>query len=148
MDVIKTVHPKVVTIDIGSNDLCDPSMLWSEQFLNIIELPGHILVHTTNIQSVVVMQIIHRGSMWHPHKVEQNLAQYNHTVDQTYTFLYVQCYEGTLPGFECFTLRKLPTDLDSFLLPDGVHWNARGEATYRHSYRGALLEGFNKLNSS
>ena len=66
MSFITTIEPKVVVIDIGTNDLCSHHISPLDLALNIVELAGYILMNTPQIKAVVVMQIMRRGRNWRP----------------------------------------------------------------------------------
>ena len=147
-DLIRTTEPRVVVLDIGSNDLCDPIMSPVDLALNIIELAGTLLATTPGLQSVVIMQILPRGSRWRPRRGQRSLAEFNTAVFHTNTYLSDQCYQNTLPGLKFYKLRKMSVDVDAFLGRDGVHLNFVGQSKYRRNYRGALLQGINNVHLS
>ena len=142
---ISTIEPRVVVLDIGSNDLCNPSVGPVDLSFKIIELSGFILMSTPGIKAVVIMQIMHRGNHWRPRLGQRNLTEYNSAVDQTNQHLSTQCYQNTLPGLKFYNVKKMSDNFDSYLLRDGVHFNTKGQLKHRKNYRGALMEAYNNV---
>lgn len=69
---MRLTEPRVIILDIGSNNLCDPNITPEHLAWDIIEFAGFILTNTPGIQAVVLIQTLHRGSRWRPRRGQRS----------------------------------------------------------------------------
>ncbi len=125
------VCPTALVVDLGANDLDslhypDPHELASAMFVFLT-----VLRSRAHCRSVVVVQAFHRTSP-RRHDFNDVLPEYNHHLKSL-------CNKHPSNGVHFFPLRNIIHNWESFLLPDGVHFNSTGIQRYMRNIRGAVL---------
>ena len=117
LDRIFSIHPTLVILEIGSNDLVMSRMsprALAVQVRSLIIL----LYHAFHVQSVIAFQVLHRRTLL---AVNSN---YNWRVNAFNFHLQIQLSD--LPFALYCPHPRLNGNLSRFLLPDGVHLNNDG----------------------
>lgn len=137
LHTIQTIHPDIVFLEIGSNDLCDPNLEPRILAQNVISLARFIHIGY-NVQCVVIGSILPRvGSTW---------RSYNTRVIVTNEYL----REFSIPEVGLYFWRHRGFT-DCSVNPfsgDGVHLNPQGMQKYVRSIRWAVLSYKSKLMRS
>ena len=133
---INTIQPKIVILEIGTNDLCNrgrrPESVGSD-----IEHFVSFLHDHCGVQFVMVCLVIHRSS--HPPRV----PDFNYKVDLLNNYLKVVL--EPLSFADCWSHKGLREPSVPVLCRDGVHLNDSGHYALYRSYRGAILFALNQL---
>ncbi len=129
--VVVDVSPISVVVDLGANDLDqplgpDPVDMAELMFKFLIELRSKV-----NCKSVVIMQAFHR-LFPRRHDFNEVLPLYNQ-------HLKALCRNHPDHQVKFFPLKNIILHWDSYLLPDGVHFNPTGMQRYMRNVRGAVL---------
>lgn len=130
-------HLKILYLDIGSNDLCNPSLSASEIAQRIVDGAKYFLDHY-NIAIVIIGQIIERLNTPYPQynsKVHQTNQQIRHLIAQNYTY-----------PIEFSTFRGLTHPSPDKFNPDGIHLNEIGYKLYFQGVRGAFIRALSKYS--
>lgn len=131
---LHVLQPRVVVLQIGSNDVCNISSEPEEVGSLIITLI-HRLQTAFRVDWVVVCGIVHRKKQPYP--------QYNSTVSTLNSWLKENL--STTEHATFWRHRGLVRPSLDIYDKDGVHLNRRGEALLFRSYRGAILFAFKQL---
>lgn len=119
----------IVFLDIGSNDLCDPSIHPEDLVQQLLEFTK--LLISQGCMIVVVSEILHR----------QTPGTYNANVDRTNSLLCSACRQTSSLYFWTHSRNNFNRCfLSDYVAHDGVHVDSiRGMPLYYSSVRGALL---------
>ena len=131
---IQDLHPEVIMLDLGANDLDsrttqDPELLAA----NIVDFANELLRIAA---AVYVLPAYHRSR---PRRTD-----YAHVLPRFNATLRRICRELSQVTF--WPHRNLSLDWEKFLLPDGVHFNVIGLLRYFRSVRGAVLHARRQLH--
>lgn len=134
LPAIRSANPDILILEIGSNDLCDPSLdpeTLSETIIAFVE----VLRHEIRQRFTVLCQVIPR---LHP-----AFPAYNWRVRKLN-----KCLRETLSDSSVVKVwrhRGLSNPAKNIYLRDGVHLNKRGHKALYRSYRGALLSALKQI---
>ena len=120
---------KSVYVDLGSNDLCDPSSSPESVAQNLVALANFLHVGY-EIPIVIIGQISQR--------IREPYPGYNRKVAATNAALCRRA-AASAEGVVFTTLRGLREPHASRFLSDGVHYNPAGNDKYSQGIRGAFL---------
>ena len=136
LDKIKAFQPKVIILELGTNDLCvvgqRPESVGSD-----IEHLVQVLHDHCGTEFIMVCLVIYLSAI-RPH-----VPDFSHKVDLLNKYLKVVL--EPLPYAEAWSHRGLQSPSIAVLCRDGVHLNAAGNFALYRSYRGAILFALKKL---
>ena len=137
LDMVLTLQPHIVVLEIGTNDLsvADPASL-SVQVVNFAEM----LLHRCGVGQVI-SQVIYRDTAKCRYRVpahfNDRVSQYNQAVLQltaSKSKVHFWRHRGVWSAWQS-------------LLCDGVHYNETGQRKYFNIIKGAIIAMFNKLHN-
>ena len=140
-----TFQPTIVIIQCGSNDLCDPTIS-PETLRDKIVAYITDLLQIHRVESVVVMQILHRLEPEQPVRHRVNIDWFNTRVDTT-NHLISEAIEHIQSAF--FDKHRGLCDsqvLYQAMMADGIHLNRSGYTKYFRNMRTALMACYNRLH--
>ena len=136
LDKIKAFQPKVIILELGTNDLCvvgqRPESVGSD-----IEHLVQVLHDYCGAEFIMVCLVIYRSA------IPPHVPDFSHKVDLLNKYLKVVL--EPLPYAEAWSHRGLQSPSIAVLCRDGVHLNAAGNFALYRSYRGAILFALKKL---
>ena len=136
LDKIKAFQPKVIILELGTNDLCvvgqRPESVGSD-----IEHLVQVLHDHCGAEFIMVCLVIYRSA------IPPHVPDFSHKVDLLNKYLKVVL--EPLPYAEAWIHRGLQSPSIAVLCRDGVHLNAAGNYALYRSYRGAILFALKKL---
>ena len=136
LDKIKAFQPKVIILELGTNDLCvvgqRPESVGSD-----IEHLVQVLHDHCGAEFIMVCLVIYRSA------IPPHVPDFSHKVDLLNKYLKVVL--EPLPYAEAWSHRGLQSPSIAVLCRDGVHLNAAGNFALYRSYRGAILFALKKL---
>lgn len=135
LNIVRNVKPKVVILEIGTNDL---TMNSPESVATEIVTFCHMLHDHHNVKHVYIAQIIQR--------TRQPTASFNRDV-QTCNDLLRSTTKG-ITYMDLWTHKGLNNPSINIIRTDGVHLNDAGNYTLYRSYRGAILHALKKLHTT
>ena len=137
VDMLVSLQPNAIYLEIGSNDICfspNVSILVDELF-SFVE---NLLKFCPSISSIIIGQVIQRDlSSPRQAKVHSNYNQLVNQFNKTIT-----AHAKLSPHSKRLKIWKhkgLIQHFASYLLPDGVHLNTRGQHRLCHSIKRALV---------
>lgn len=125
---VAQVQPDILILEIGTNDLCNPSLHPATVGSAIDEACG-FFISRFGVKHIVVSQILHRNSPPFP--------DFNARVDALNTYLQVVLNDRNSVTF--WTHRGMLYPEIPILLSDGVHLNDAGNRRLFRSYRGSIM---------
>lgn len=136
LDKIKAFQPKVIILELGTNDLCvvgqRPESVGSD-----IEHLVQVLHDDCGAEFIMVCLVIYRSA------IPPHVPDFSHKVDLLNKYLKVVL--EPLPYAEAWSHRGLQSPSIAVLCRDGVHLNAAGNYALYRSYRGAILFALKEL---
>ena len=136
LDKIKAFQPKIIILELGTNDLCvmgqRPESVGSD-----IEHLVQVLHDHCGAEFIMVCLVIYRPA------IPPHVPDFSHKVDLLNKYLKVVLQP--LPYTEAWSHRGLQSPSIAVLCRDGVHLNAAGNYALYRSYRGAILFALKKL---
>ena len=136
LDKIKAFQPKVIILELGTNDSCvvgqRPESVGSD-----IEHLVQVLHDHCGAEFIMVCLVIYRSA------IPPHVPDFSHKVDLLNKYLKVVL--EPLPYAEAWSHRGLQSPSIAVLCRDGVHLNAAGNFALYRSYRGAILFALKKL---
>ena len=136
LDKIKAFQPKVIILELGTNDLCvvgqRPESVGSD-----IEHLVQVLHDHCGAEFIMVCLVIYRSA------IPPHVPDVSHRVDLLNKYLKV--VREPLPYAEAWNHRGLQSPSIAVLCQDGVHLNEAGNYALYRSYRGAILFALKKL---
>ena len=136
LDKIKAFQPKVIILELGTNDLCvvgqRPESVGSD-----IEHLVQVLHDHCGAEFIMVCLVIYWSA------IPPHVPDFSHKVDLLNKYLKVVL--EPLPYAEAWSHRGLQSPSIAVLCRDGVHLNAAGNYALYRSYRGAILFALKKL---
>ena len=136
LDKIKAFQPKVIILELGTNDLCvvgqRPESVGSD-----IEHLVQVLHDHCGAEFIMVCPVIYRSA------IPPHVPDFSHKVDLLNKYLKVVL--KPLPYAEAWSHRGLQSPSIAVLCRDGIHLNAAGNYALYRSYRGAILFALKKL---
>ena len=136
LDKIKAFQPKVIILELGTNDLCvvgqRPESVGSD-----IEHLVQVLHDHCGAEFIMVCLVIYWSA------IPPHVPDFSHKVDLLNNYLKVVL--EPLPYAEAWSHRGLQSPSIAVLCRDGVHLNAAGNYALYRSYRGAILFALKKL---
>lgn len=136
LDKIKAFQPKVIILELGTNDLCvvgqRPESVGSD-----IEHLVQVLHDHCGAEFIMVCLVIYRSA------IPPHVPDFSHKVDLLNKYLKVVL--EPLPYAEAWSHRGLQSPSIAVLCRDGVHGNAAGNYALYRSYRRAILFALKKL---
>lgn len=128
LDAIRGTAPKIVVLELGSNDLCDRDCDAETTALAIVAL-AELLLKDLGLHFIVLCEVIPRQ--------RQPFEGYNERVVSMNKHL-KEAIKHT-PRASCWQHRGLVRPSSNIYAPDGVHLNDVGNKALYKSYRGAIL---------
>ena len=136
LDKIKAFQPKVIILELGTNDLCvvgqRPESVGSD-----IEHLVQVLHDHCGAEFIMVCLVIYRSA------IPPHVPDFSHKVDLLNKYL--KAVLEPLPYAEAWSHRGLQSPSIAVLCRDGVHGNAAGNYALYRSYRRAILFALKKL---
>ena len=129
----RATKPDILVLEIGSNDLCDPSA--DPEILSETITALDVLRHEIQHKFTVICQVIPRRNTPFPN--------YNWRVKQLN-----KCLQDTLADSSVVKFwrhRGLNNPTRDIYVRDGIHLNKRGHKALYRSYRGALLYAMKQI---
>ena len=130
----RATKPDILVLEIGSNDLCDPSAdpeILSETITALVDVLRHEIQH----KFTVICQVIPRRNTPFPN--------YNWRVKQLNKCLRDTLADSSVVKF--WRHRGLNNPTRDIYVRDGIHLNKRGHKALYRSYRGALLYAMKQI---
>ena len=127
---------KVVYLDLGSNDLCDPDIS-AEKVASHLMTAARFILTGYSVNTVIIGQVTVRLAepyVGYNAKVTATNASVRHKVDQEAD-----------RRIQCARLRGLMVPEESLFLPDGVHFSPTGNLRYAQGVRGAFIRALQTL---
>ena len=135
LDKIKAFQPKIIILELGTNDLCvvgqRPESVGSD-----IEHLVQVLHDHCGAEFIMACLVIYRSA------IPPHVPDFSHRVDLN---KYLKVVLEPLPYAEAWSHRGLQSPSIAVLCRDGVHLNAAGNYALYRSYRGAILFALKKL---
>ena len=136
LDKIKAFQPKVIILELGTNDLCvvgqRPESVGSD-----IEHLVQVLHDHCGAEFIMVCLVIYRSA------IPPHVPDFSHKVDLLNKYLKVVL--EPLPYVEAWSHREIQSPSIAVLCRDGVHLNETGNYALYRSCRGAILFALKKL---
>ena len=136
LDKIKAIQPKIIILELGTNDLCVVGQC-PESVGSDIEHLVQVLHNHCGAEFITVCLVIYRSA------IPPHVPDFSHKVDLLNKYLKVVL--EPLPYAEAWSHRGLQSPSIAVLCRDGVHLNAAGNYALYRSYRGAILFALKKL---
>ena len=136
--IILEIHPEILFIELGSNDLCYRNSDPQDIADNILRLAN--AAHNMEVKEVYVSQVLYRRGCGIPTSV----WNYNAKVDALNRHL-EENISNASHSFHFWKHRGLRFPAKPVLARDGVHFNKQGSNRYYRSVRGAVLNAMAKL---
>ena len=130
----KSHKPDILVLDIGSNDLCDPSAdpeTSGETITAFVDMFHHEIQH----KFTVICQVIPR--------LNPPFPNYNRRVKKLNKCLQDTLVDSLVVKF--WRHRGLNNPTRDIYVRDGIHLNKRGHKALYRSYRGALLYALKQI---
>ena len=136
LDKTKAFQPRVIILELGTNDLCvvgqRPESVGSD-----IEHLVQVLHDHCGAEFIMVCLVIYRSA------IPPHVPNFSHKVDLLNKYLKVVL--EPLPYAEAWIHRGLQSPSIAVLCRDGVLLNEAGNYAFYRSYRGAILFALKKL---
>ena len=136
LDKIKAFQPKVIILELGTNDLCVVAQR-PESVGSDIEHLVQVLHDHCGAEFIMVCLVNYRSA------IAPHVPDFSHKVDLLNK--YPKVVLEPLPYAEAWSHRGLQSPSIAVLCRDGVHLNAAGNYALYRSYRGAILFALKKL---
>ena len=135
--MVNGISPHCLLIDVGSNDLCDPSTDPFEFAAELFNFGNRIANHTM-VPHVIIMKLLFRGITWDPREGQHNFLEYNRAVFLANGHLQNLCDMHRFDTKHVFLYKStgLWLDYDKYLCADVVHLNESGMDKQARNYRG------------
>lgn len=134
LDKLKVIRPKIVVLEIGSNDLGAPDINPENVGKQIISVVSR-LKEEFGVRQVLVCKILPRRKQPHP--------SYNQLVSELNIWLGRAL--DSIPNATFWRHRGLFYNSTNVYHRDGIHLNPYGQKLLYKSYRGAIIYGLRKL---
>ena len=132
---IQQVRPRILYLEIGSNDLCHRAVVTDDVTLYLLNFVTEVFKQCPTVTNVIIGQVIYRNLK--ARSQSSTRPDYAAQVD-VFNALLKGVFKND-PRVKVWKHKGLLKEVSSSLLPDGVHLNKKGLTKFQHSLKRAIV---------